>query len=141
MREAKRIVQDRDHRLHTIHKAECHDPKDPQCPDCIDSMMTRDPSTAKQPTDEPVSERGLKISLDFMGPFEQSVDGNVYLFGGIEQSGFASVQPLPDKTGPVTAEGLLEIVREVRIAADPAVQLQVHIHSDKDKSIIEGAVQ
>ena len=52
-----------------------------------------------------------------------------------------AVQPLPDKTGPVTADGLLDIVREVRIAADPAVQLQVHIHSDKDKSIIEGAVQ
>ena len=74
-------------------------------------------------------------------PFGQSVDDRTYLFGGIEQSGYASVQSLADKTGPVTAEGLLSIVREIRIAADPAVQLQVHIHSDKDKSIVEGAVK
>ena len=119
------------------HNCKCHIPHDPaRCDACMRARMMAKYNTSN-PMDGDIKggDKGYVYSLDYIGPYEPDVDGNIYGLVGVEvaHTNYGIVTLTKDKEAATTLEEFKAHQLKIHKLSKDAKKI-VRIHHDKDGS-------
>ena len=125
-----------------LHAKKGHRPHDAGCDACMRARMRATRATRKDASDTVQgADQGYVLGIDYAGPFDPDVDGNMYALFGVEtgHTNYGVTVLRPDRTGVGTLQAVDNIMTHVTtVGPDP--KPFVRLHSDDAKEFIEGEV-
>ena len=119
------------------HCARGHIPHDPEhCDACMRARLMAKKNTRNEGSNDiKGANKGYVYSMDYVGPYEQDVDGNIYGLVGVEvgHTNFGNVTLTKTREAKTSLEGFLEHRNILRTHGNSDKDI-VRIHHDKDKS-------
>ena len=105
--------------------------------------MSRPGRRRSDPHDIEGGDKGMVIGMDLYGPLPPDVDGNCWALIMVEVSrtDYSIVVPMREKTAANVQQALSMAFEELKTVGKLGTPEVVRVHSDNDRSLLEGAVE